>query len=199
MCPTWSHSRALSAGSSRQGGWCLVNNAGIFRWAALCPTGHYKSHSLLLFHRRSSWTQKDLWRFWTMMIVRVSSYIERIMVVNFIRAIYCTREAYKSMMKRDAYGSIINMNSIDGHNVSERRWQTWINIHSTRNIFDLPFTRKQQNSSSPNMSVPISMSIKFRDLNSSGDAADQWAAFEQHPRTENVCRKRRSMKSFVMN
>lgn len=45
--------------------------------------------------------------------------LKRTMDVNFMGAVYCTREAYKSMMKRDAYGYIININSIDGHYVSE--------------------------------------------------------------------------------
>lgn len=45
--------------------------------------------------------------------------LKRTMDVNFMDAVYCTREAYKSMMKRDAYGCIININSIDGHYVNE--------------------------------------------------------------------------------
>lgn len=46
--------------------------------------------------------------------------LKRTMDVNFMGAVYCTREAYRSMMKRNAYGYIININSIDGHYVSER-------------------------------------------------------------------------------
>lgn len=45
--------------------------------------------------------------------------LKRTMDVNFMGAVYCTRAAYMSMMKRNAYGYIININSIDGHYVSE--------------------------------------------------------------------------------
>lgn len=44
--------------------------------------------------------------------------LKRTMDVNFMGAVYCTREAYKSMMKQGAHGYIININSIDGHYVS---------------------------------------------------------------------------------
>ena len=44
--------------------------------------------------------------------------LKRTMDVNFMGAVYCTREAYKSMTKRGDYGCIININSIDGHYVS---------------------------------------------------------------------------------
>lgn len=47
--------------------------------------------------------------------------LKRTMDGNFMGAVYCTREAYKSMMKRNAYGSIININSIDGHYESHAR------------------------------------------------------------------------------
>lgn len=43
--------------------------------------------------------------------------LKRTMDVNFMGAVYCTREAYKSMKKRDVHGYIININSIDGHYV----------------------------------------------------------------------------------
>lgn len=45
--------------------------------------------------------------------------LKRTMDVNFMSAVYCTHAAYKSMMKRGAYGCIININSIDELYVSE--------------------------------------------------------------------------------
>lgn len=46
--------------------------------------------------------------------------LKRTMDVNFMGAVCCTREAHKSLMERDAYGNIININSMDGHCESER-------------------------------------------------------------------------------
>lgn len=41
------------------------------------------------------------------------------MNVNLMGGVYCAREAYKSMMKYDNYGIIININSVGGHYVRE--------------------------------------------------------------------------------
>lgn len=67
-------------------------------------------------------------RFMTILNDDDSAELKRTMDVNFMGAVYCTRSAYKSMMKRSAYGYIININSIDGHYVSEIWCQELINI-----------------------------------------------------------------------
>ena len=45
--------------------------------------------------------------------------LEKCMNVNFLAGISCTRLAYKSMMKEDRQGCIININSVSGHRVIE--------------------------------------------------------------------------------
>lgn len=96
------------------------------------PTGHNKSHSFFL-----PITQRE--RFMTILNDDDSANAElkRTMDANFMGAVYCTREAYKSMMKRNAYGCIMNINSIDGHDVSERWCQKLINICSPRKGWNL--------------------------------------------------------------
>lgn len=64
--------------------------------------------------------------------------LKRTMDVNFMGAVYCTREAYKSMMKRNAYGYIININSIDGHYVSHAHKQS-VRVQS---VLHMPHRRR---------------------------------------------------------
>ncbi|XP_070508613.1 farnesol dehydrogenase-like [Chironomus tepperi] len=45
--------------------------------------------------------------------------LEKCMDVNFLAGISCARLAYKSMMKDDKHGCIININSVSGHRVIE--------------------------------------------------------------------------------
>jgi NADP+-dependent farnesol dehydrogenase len=41
------------------------------------------------------------------------------MNVNLMGTVFCVKEAYKSMMKHDNYGIIININSVGGHYVKK--------------------------------------------------------------------------------
>lgn len=61
--------------------------------------------------------------------------LKRTMDVNFMGAVYCTREAYKSMTKRDVHGYIININSIDGHYVSHAQILAGLCFHWIVKIF----------------------------------------------------------------
>lgn len=45
--------------------------------------------------------------------------LKKCVEVNFIATIHCSRLAYKSMMKRDSHGCIININSVAGHRVMD--------------------------------------------------------------------------------
>jgi NADP+-dependent farnesol dehydrogenase len=45
--------------------------------------------------------------------------LEQTMETNFMGSVYCSREAYKSMVKKGNYGIIININSVGGHYVSD--------------------------------------------------------------------------------
>jgi NADP+-dependent farnesol dehydrogenase len=52
---------------------------------------------------------------------KLNADLRETMDVNFMGSVYCAREAYKSMSKHGNYGIIININSVGGHYVSERR------------------------------------------------------------------------------
>jgi NADP+-dependent farnesol dehydrogenase len=67
----------------------LVNNAGIIS-------------NVKIFHDTPDITQK----------------LAKIVETNFLGTVWCAREAFKSMTKRDVHGHIINMNSVAGHSVA---------------------------------------------------------------------------------
>lgn len=44
--------------------------------------------------------------------------LSQVVETNFLGTVWCAREAFKSLMKRNVYGHIVNMNSVAGHSVA---------------------------------------------------------------------------------
>lgn len=48
----------------------------------------------------------------------VASDLNQVVQTNLMGSVWCAREAFKSLTKRNAYGHIVNMNSVVGHAVT---------------------------------------------------------------------------------